>query len=476
MQAVPRRVIGQAVALGLTSLLFACSPNDESALGPVEAADPAATFSLGEISKVVWLGDSITHHAGFTQYLETFFVTRYPQREWEFSNRGVAGDRAGDVLSRFSNGIAEQQAELAVVQLGMNDGGYRLWRPETGEIFEKDLRALIDAIQFAPSNVLLVSPTVYDVEAEWRDQLRDAEPLRSEDRGLLEYDSVIAKLERISRQIAKDRGAGYVDVRTPLLEKMHLGRELDPSYSVIPDSLHPSPDGHALMAVTILRQILAEPTPLSKVVVSKQEQRAWQAESKGAKVSQITANEKNEAGPFALSFAVQSEALPWLVPEEAREGFASAGGKAFSREMLCVANLAPGDYLLSIEDFVVGSFTAVQLAEGLDMGNVSATPQRVQAANVAELNRVRNQGPVRSRQDWQVDFKNREAVLAAIEHKEEKQAAQTEFDLWRETYRQAIKDLEAEEAKLWSEIREAALPRELRYELRRLPDGYRAFQ
>ena len=475
MQARLRRVIGQVVALALAAALAACSSDDETTATAPDESNRDPLFSQAEIDSVVWLGDSITHHAGFTQYLETFFVTRFPQREWKFYNRGVAGDRAADVLQRYSEDKTAQQAELALVQLGMNDGGFRLWRQETGEIFEKDLRTLIDAIQTVPAGVLLVSPTVYDLEAEWRDQLRDAERLRSEDRGLLEYDSVIAKLEIISRQVAKERDVGYIDVRTPLLEKMRSGRGLDPSFSLIPDSLHPSPDGQALMAVTILRQLLSEPSPLTEVALSKDEQGAWQAESKGAEVSEVEANEKVEAEPYALSFVVQSEALPWLVPDEAQAGFEAAGGDVFSRELLRVANLASGHYLLSIEDFVAGSFTAAQLTEGIDLGKISNTPQRVQAAKVAELNRIRNQGPVRSRQDWQADWKNRKAALAAIEDLAEKQAAQTEFDLWLETYRQAKKDLEVEQARLWREIREAAQPKELRYELRKLPDGYREF-
>ena len=434
-----------------------------------------SSVDMAGVDSITWLGDSITHYAGFTQYLETFFVTRFPGREWQFYNRGVAGDRVGDALLRFANDEQARVTQLTVVQLGMNDGGYRRWREETGETFEKDYRELISTIQMSGGKVLLASPTVYDVEAEWRDQLRDGEPLRTEDRGLLEYDSVVARLSGLARQVAADRSVGFVDLRSPLLKMQIEGRGRDPAFSLIPDSLHPSPDGHAIMAVTILRRGLFSPRPLSTVDLSKAQSGAWKIQAEGAELHDLVEVEQAEASPWRVSFSMTAKALPWAVPDEASAGFASARGSEFNRELLRVSDLESGSYLLSIGDIVAGAFTAEQLAEGIDVGGISGTPQRVQAAAVAEMNRERNQGPIRSRQDWQVDLKNRRAAMELMEDGEEKDAARLEFDLWSETHRQALSDLQAENEKLFRELRQAARPAELRYELRRLPEGYQPF-
>ncbi|MCB1228243.1 MAG: hypothetical protein KDK99_20725, partial [Verrucomicrobiales bacterium] len=48
---------------------------------------------------MVFAGDSITHECLYTQYIEDFFFTRFPERAIHFHNAGVRGDAAADVLA-----------------------------------------------------------------------------------------------------------------------------------------------------------------------------------------------------------------------------------------------------------------------------------------------------------------------------------------------------------------------------------------
>ena len=63
-------------------------------------------------SLVVFLGDSITHQGLYTQYLENFFYTRYPELGIRFRNAGVAGDSISDALARFDVDVASNRHDL----------------------------------------------------------------------------------------------------------------------------------------------------------------------------------------------------------------------------------------------------------------------------------------------------------------------------------------------------------------------------
>jgi len=60
-----------------------------------------AGIELKDGDTLVFLGDSITHQCLYTQYIEDYFYTRYPDRRICFHNSGIGGDRAADVVSEY---------------------------------------------------------------------------------------------------------------------------------------------------------------------------------------------------------------------------------------------------------------------------------------------------------------------------------------------------------------------------------------
>ena len=71
--------------VGVVSLSFA-----EEKAAPKQTA-PASALELQEGETLVFLGDSITHQCLYTQYVEDFFYTRYPERRLHFHNAGGSG-------------------------------------------------------------------------------------------------------------------------------------------------------------------------------------------------------------------------------------------------------------------------------------------------------------------------------------------------------------------------------------------------
>jgi len=479
--------IAAAIALCFAGLLSgACERGGVPAAGDAAASKGGAAVTpvaaanridIQDGDRIVWLGDSITHHAQYTQYLETFFVTRYPHWNLEFQNAGIAGDRVGDVMARYPDDAFAQAADLVVVLLGMNDGGFRRYRDQIGDTFRNDLSELLDAIAGNQSQALVVSPTVYDVHAEWRDQLRDGEETGYDDPKLLGYDAVMERFCEMSRKLAADRSLPFADVRSPLLEVMKKERVDDASSSLIPDSLHPSPAGHAIMAVTILREAFEDFPLVSDVRIELNDDDSaapWAVNSGDAELTDVSA-ERDANGISKLTFRLLEKSLPWHVPEEARAGFDAADGTSFNRQWLRVEGLPRGRFALSIDSAVVGIFSSSALEVGFDLGKSTYTPQHQQAARVAELNRLRNSGPVRSMQDWRVDHKNRLAAIEAASAETDKAQLLTELDEWLPMFKQAISDLGDQADELWREMREAAQPVKHVYRLHRLSDDYRPF-
>ena len=64
------------------------------------------TIELSDGDTLVFCGDSITHQCLYTQYVEDYFYTRYPERKIHLRNAGVSGDTASDTLVRFEDDIA----------------------------------------------------------------------------------------------------------------------------------------------------------------------------------------------------------------------------------------------------------------------------------------------------------------------------------------------------------------------------------
>jgi hypothetical protein len=76
--------------------------------GTVETAASKMPASFVKITPAdgdtfVFLGDSITAQGLYTQYLETYFYTRYPHLRLKFHNAGVSGDTAADALERLTS-------------------------------------------------------------------------------------------------------------------------------------------------------------------------------------------------------------------------------------------------------------------------------------------------------------------------------------------------------------------------------------
>jgi len=229
----------------------------------------AAIARLDPSSKrVLFLGDSITYSGAYTRFIETYFITRYPDRPIEFINVGLSSENVSglsepghgtktvkfprpDLHERLERVLTQTKPDLIFACYGMNDGIQLPFDPTRFAAFQSGIRRLRDAARKHGATIIHLTPPVYDSH-----QLDDPG-----------YDDVLA---RYSAWLIEQRSAGWqvIDIRGPMLAAREAGRAKDPAFTFSRDRVHPNEDGHWVMARAVLahlgaRDLKASDTPES---------------------------------------------------------------------------------------------------------------------------------------------------------------------------------------------------------------------
>lgn len=444
---------------------------------PGRAADETISNGEREVGKVelssgdtiVFLGDSITHQCLYTQYVEDFFYTRYPHIRLRFHNAGVGGAKAWDALERFDRDVAQYKPKYVTILLGMNDGAYRPFDRQTFETYRHDMTELLGRIKESGAAAVPMTPTMYDEKAA---RMRDPNRNRAE-ATLREYNAVLAYYGTWLRGVAARDGAAFVDMYSPLNNLTAEKRRTEPDWTMIKDAVHPDAPGQLVMAYAVIDDLgLRKGLSNIRIVPGRNDKLA--ARASGGKVGDL---EQTDDG---VAFTWTAQGLPWVLPAEAQEGakLLKLGHKA-SREGLEVHGLKAGRYELTIDEKPVGVYTHVAFSRHIELQENEKTPEHQQALEVAELNKKRNAGPVRSlRNEWS-QFQRHSRVAQALKAYEEsenrdprmleelqKQVAATAKKI--EGMEERIKKHEAAAREIEDEIFKINQPQPRRYRLQRV--------
>ena len=187
----------------------------------------------GAALRMLWLGDSTAAGEGASS-ADTALprrVARALGRPVDLTVRASSGDRIDDVVDHQADGLAELHPDVVIVSIGAND----VVHLTTRDAFRDGYRRLLDLV---PDTALLVLLGVPDMGAP----PRLAQPLRAVAgwRG--------RALDEVTRAIARDGGAAYVDIAGETGPEMRA----DTGRTFAADRYHPSDDGYALWAAAVL--------------------------------------------------------------------------------------------------------------------------------------------------------------------------------------------------------------------------------
>jgi acyl-CoA thioesterase-1 len=199
---------------------------------------------------VLFQGDSITdagrdrydsNHLGYgyAMMASAWFSALYPAKSVRFLNRGIGGNRALDLQSRWQEDCLDLRPSWVSIMIGINDTWRRYDRndPTSVQDYEAAYRAILEQTrEHVDARLILCEPFVLPVPQDREAWREDLDPKIAAVRRLArEFAAILVPLDGIFAQAATQRELTF-----------WAG-----------DGVHPTSAGHALIAQSWLRAVKA---------------------------------------------------------------------------------------------------------------------------------------------------------------------------------------------------------------------------
>ncbi len=340
-----------------------------------------AEYAIRDGDTVVFLGDSITAARGYGKVVENYTLLRYPDRKVRFVNAGWGGDTAAGGAARLERDVLSRGATLVTVAYGVNDIGWGLKADdEHKQKYLNGVRDIVNACRKRGVRVFICSAAV-----------TGADPEKSEN-------DYLQRMCDEGMALSRSLGGGAIDVQRTMREiqkriwaanRQEKKDAKDKHTLHAADGIHLNDLGQLAMGFAIIKG-LGAPAEVSSVTIDAAARQV--AEASGCKVSNLKGSAEG------LEFDRLDEGLPL--------NFGPLGALQFrfipipdelNRYLLKVKGLAPGRYELIVSGRAVGTWSAEQLAGGLNIssatpdGWVPGGPWDAQAATLIMLTDSRNE-------------------------------------------------------------------------------------
>lgn len=324
-------------------------------------------FYLHNGDRLTFYGDSITAQRYYTRDIQDFVETRYPTLQVTYHNAGVPGDKvtggyAGDAAERVARDVKPWSPTVVTVMLGMNDGDYV---PPDQKIFadyQSGYERLLAMLRAAAPEVriTLLENTPYDEITHGT-----------------EFTGYMATTEQNAKAtptLGQREGLPVVDTYSPVKDLLERAKATDPSFAsiLLPERIHPAEPVHWIIAESVMKAWHIDPV-VTAVTLSAASHTVLQ--SRRTQVTGVSAQEN------ALDWDQLDEALP--LPFNFENDLMNFVLKisdlaSYDQEMLKVDDLRSGQYRLTIDKTNVGTFSADELAKGINLALLK-TPMWEQA-------------------------------------------------------------------------------------------------
>lgn len=314
-------------------------------------------FALRDGDIVMFLGDSITAARTYGKIIENYTLLRFPKRSIRFYNAGWGGDTAAGGLARLDRDVLVHKPTVVIVTYGFNDIGWGLKaNDDSKRLYLQSVAGIIEKCQKHKTRVYVCSAAT---QAD--------DPEKSEE-------SFLQKMCDEGMELARKKGEHAIDVqRTMRGIQKKVGayskslKEQDGKKTTLhaTDGAHLNDLGQLAMAYAILKGLDA-PAEVSSARIDARGARV--VESSRCKVTEVIRMDDqleftrlDERLPFnyGLFFALHYRFVP--VPDN------------LNRYLLQVDGLDEGDWDMTVDGRAVGTFSAAQLAKGMNLSFATAS-------------------------------------------------------------------------------------------------------
>ncbi len=318
---------------------------------------------------VAFLGDSITHGSDYHALVQTFFSTRYPELDLWTENVGRSGDTSwGAFKERLDGDLYTFAPDSVILHFGMNDVGRdtfkNLINPPSDESrakrrgqYRDAMTRLVGTLMEKDLRVAIMSPTLFDDGLKKWDSQHQSPHLNAE----------LGKFGEIGFELAKEKNLPFIDVHTDLTRITEEKQAKDETFTFTADRVHPQKGGYPIMAWQILKTFGADPI-VYDIAVSAE------GTVKNAEHAKITDLKKDGD---SLTWTSEESRLPFPVKEKGDDkAFALVPfEKDLNRMILKISDLPEGSHSLAIDGKEIGTYSAKELSEGINLATNRSTPQ-----------------------------------------------------------------------------------------------------
>ncbi len=331
--------------------------------------EPPRDFPFQPGHRIVWLGDSITEQYQYSNYLELYLTTRFPQASFTFLNAGIGGDTAQGGANRFQSHVLNEKPNVVTINFGMNDAGYGAFNAAANKNYRDKTAAMLEAAEKAGVKVVLMSPNAVDPRVQDRFKL---------------YLETQKQFYAPLRELAEKHHALFVDqyaITRAAQEKMAHDDPKAQTAKPYYDGFHTSPPGGLLMAHAILTGLKA-PALVSDLVIDAKTGVVQNQNCTASKPDGDTQSRTFTRTDVCLPMPMQKEWLPMLPYTNNMKDLNWYG--------LTIKGLDAGTYSIKIDDVEVGQYSHEQLAQGVNLANVTAGPIYDQGQQVLNAIQAKN--------------------------------------------------------------------------------------
>ena len=202
-----------------------------------------------DVKKILFLGNSITYAGHYVNYLEAYFILKYPERKIEFINLGLPSETVSGLSEdnhadgrferpklqdRLKKTIKAIKPDLIFSCYGINDGIYLPFDEKIFSKYKEGINWLDSKVKKEGIELVHITPTIYDKD------------------GGEAYANVMDIYSDWLMSNVYTKYWNVIDIHTPLKQKIADNRFYNPYYKFALDGVHPNKEGHWLIANQIL--------------------------------------------------------------------------------------------------------------------------------------------------------------------------------------------------------------------------------
>ncbi|WP_179021448.1 SGNH/GDSL hydrolase family protein [Winogradskyella forsetii] len=218
--------------------------------------------------RVLILGNSITQHGDYVDFIEYYLRTHYPDNQLDIISIGLSGETISgtsesgrdfprpNVRKRLDSALHMISPEVVLACYGMNDGNYNPLDSLRFEAYKKGILELKSKVETHGGQLILMTPTVFDpnpienrvskageTHKYWHPYFKYNDVLTAYSDWLLSLETEAVKVVDLHH---------YLD---SVLTNMKL---IKSDSTFVPDGIHPIKIGHFYMAQKILKDLYPE--------------------------------------------------------------------------------------------------------------------------------------------------------------------------------------------------------------------------